>query len=240
MKLDTGMGRLGTKDGELAHEAGAAAAAVGLMTHFATADEPGDDYFPAQLERLHRVRRRVAPRTPTCRSTPPTAPRRCASRPRTSTWCAAAIADLRPRPVPGRTPPSAASSRRWRCSPGSPPCAASSRARAPATAAAGARGEPTWVATVPIGYGDGWRRGADQQLRRADPRPPPPARGHGQHGQRDRRPGRRDRRGGGGHGDLIGAQGGERILAEEVARAARTRSTTRSPAASRRGCSRRA
>jgi alanine racemase len=58
VKLDTGMGRLGTSDPE---EAGAVARAAaederlvlaGLMTHFATADEPGDDHFPAQLERF--------------------------------------------------------------------------------------------------------------------------------------------------------------------------------------------
>jgi alanine racemase len=55
VKLDTGMGRLGTKDPD---EASALARLVadeehleltGVMTHFATADEPGDDYFPAQL-----------------------------------------------------------------------------------------------------------------------------------------------------------------------------------------------
>ena len=101
-------------------------------------------------------------------------------------------------------------------------CGASSRATAPATGGAGAPSEPTWVATVPIGYGDGWRRGAHEQLRRADPRPPPPAGGHGEHGQHDRRPRARDRRGGRATtAVLIGAQGDERILAEEVARAAR-------------------
>ena len=56
VKLDTGMGRLGTKD---ARHARAVCEAVegderlelaGVMTHFATADEPGDELFPAQLE----------------------------------------------------------------------------------------------------------------------------------------------------------------------------------------------
>src|SRR3954469_10811285 len=55
VKLDSGMGRLGTKDPE---EALAVAKIVdeaehlqlvGLMTHFATADDQGDDYFPQQL-----------------------------------------------------------------------------------------------------------------------------------------------------------------------------------------------
>jgi alanine racemase len=58
VKLDTGMGRLGTRDaGEATRVAEAAAATdgvelAGLMTHFATADEPGDDFFGAQLERF--------------------------------------------------------------------------------------------------------------------------------------------------------------------------------------------
>ena len=56
VKLDTGMGRLGTGDREEAHRVAARIAAdpglelAGAMTHFATADELGDDHFPAQLE----------------------------------------------------------------------------------------------------------------------------------------------------------------------------------------------
>ena len=55
VKLDTGMGRLGTTDPEQARTVAAAVNAddrlelAGLMTHFATADERGDDYFPRQL-----------------------------------------------------------------------------------------------------------------------------------------------------------------------------------------------
>jgi alanine racemase len=58
VKLDTGMGRLGTPDpAEGLALAGAIAAApglelVGAMTHFATADEPDDAYFRQQLERF--------------------------------------------------------------------------------------------------------------------------------------------------------------------------------------------
>jgi alanine racemase len=60
VKLDTGMGRLGTRDPEEARRvANAIAEAEGLrlagaMTHFATADEPGadDGFFEAQLERF--------------------------------------------------------------------------------------------------------------------------------------------------------------------------------------------
>jgi alanine racemase len=58
VKLDTGMGRLGTRDpGEATRVAEAVAAADGLelagaMTHFATADERGDAFFGEQLERF--------------------------------------------------------------------------------------------------------------------------------------------------------------------------------------------
>ena len=40
---------------------------------------------------------------------------------------------------------------------------------------------------LPLGYGDGWRRGALQQRRRAHRRAPPSARRHREHGQRHRR-----------------------------------------------------
>src|SRR3954468_7671472 len=58
VKLDTGMGRLGTRD---PHEATAVAeqaattpglALAGAMSHFATADERGDAFFDAQLRRF--------------------------------------------------------------------------------------------------------------------------------------------------------------------------------------------
>jgi alanine racemase len=58
VKLDTGMGRLGTRDpAEATRVADEVAAAphlelTGAMTHFATADEPGDDFMAEQLERF--------------------------------------------------------------------------------------------------------------------------------------------------------------------------------------------
>ena len=52
---------------------------AGLMTHFATADELGDDHFPRQLERFTAFARAAREPTPTRSSTPPTAPPRCAS-----------------------------------------------------------------------------------------------------------------------------------------------------------------
>jgi alanine racemase len=58
VKLDTGMGRLGTRDPDEATRVAAAAAATdgvqlaGAMTHFATADERGDAFFGEQLARF--------------------------------------------------------------------------------------------------------------------------------------------------------------------------------------------
>jgi len=58
VKLDTGMGRFGVRDPARASRVVAAAAAhphvelVGVMTHFATADERGDAFFGEQLRRF--------------------------------------------------------------------------------------------------------------------------------------------------------------------------------------------
>ncbi len=58
VKLDTGMGRLGTRDPDHATSVAQAALATdgvhlaGAMTHFATADERGDAFFGEQLERF--------------------------------------------------------------------------------------------------------------------------------------------------------------------------------------------
>jgi alanine racemase len=58
VKLDTGMGRLGTRDARQATRVAEAAAAAdgvvlaGAMTHFATADERGDAFFGEQLARF--------------------------------------------------------------------------------------------------------------------------------------------------------------------------------------------
>jgi alanine racemase len=54
VKLDTGMGRLGTRDPAEADATIAAAGdhLAGLWTHFATADERGDTFFGEQLDRF--------------------------------------------------------------------------------------------------------------------------------------------------------------------------------------------
>jgi alanine racemase len=56
VKLDSGMGRLGTRDAELATRLADGAAQremlAGLATHFATADDRGDTFFGEQLQRF--------------------------------------------------------------------------------------------------------------------------------------------------------------------------------------------
>ena len=58
VKLDSGMGRLGTRDGALAERLAQRAAQdpsltlVGAMTHLATAEEPDQSFMAAQLERF--------------------------------------------------------------------------------------------------------------------------------------------------------------------------------------------
>jgi alanine racemase len=156
VKFDTGMGRLGTNDRDRALDLARRPSVVGLMTHFATADEPGDDHFPHQLEafqsfveevgrddvRVHAANSAAALREPAARFD--------------MVRCGLAIYGMDPfgsDPGDHGLEPalslhsyvaavkhfdagdSAGYGRRW---------------RAPA---------PGWVATVPIGYGDGWRRG---------------------------------------------------------------------------------
>ena len=65
VKYDTGMGRLGERDPDAVLALVNAVAAderldlAGLWTHFATADEPGSDFFDEQLELFARLAERV-------------------------------------------------------------------------------------------------------------------------------------------------------------------------------------
>ncbi len=133
VKLDTGMGRLGTKDRELALRLAARPNTVGLMTHFATADELGDDHFPAQLSAFREFVEHVGRDDLVVHAANSAAALRDPEshfgiEPALSlhSW----VASVR-RLEPGE---SAGYGRRWRAE------------------------EPTWLATVPVGYGDGWRR----------------------------------------------------------------------------------
>jgi alanine racemase len=220
VKLDSGMGRLGTKDPDeataLCDVAAERGRLAGVWTHFATADEPGDEHFPDQLRRFATLANEVRASHPgtIAHAANSAATLRDPAAHFDLVRCGVAIYGLDPfqknpddhgltpalslhsyvaavkRFEPGE---SAGYGRRWRAS------------------------EPTWLGVVPIGYGDGWRRAltnnADVLVR---------GRRHPLVGtvsmdnitielgpDTDVEP-----------GDevvLIGSQGGERILAEEVA-----------------------
>jgi alanine racemase len=215
VKLDTGMGRLGTRDRELALRLAARPNAVGLMTHFATADERDDDLFPAQLEAFREFVAEVGRDDLLLHAANSAAALREPDSHFDMVRCGVAIYGLDPfqeDPAPHGLEP-ALSLHSW---------LASLRRVEPGDSVGYGRRwraeRPTWVGTVPVGYGDGWRRaltndcdvlirgrrhplvgtvsmdnvtvdlGADPQAELGD------------------------------EVVLIGAQGDERILAEEVAR----------------------
>jgi alanine racemase len=72
VKFDSGMGRLGDADPDAAAALAASCAEnphlelAGFWTHFATADERGDDYFGEQLDRFSSVAERVKVDHPDC------------------------------------------------------------------------------------------------------------------------------------------------------------------------------
>lgn len=163
VKLDSGMGRLGAIDLAQARAVADIAASddrlelVGLMTHFATADEPGDDHFPTQLARFTAFADELSAAHPALivHAANSAAVYRDPASHFDMARCGVAIYGLDPfqeDPATHGLEPvlalevavgavrrfdagwSAGYGRRW-------------------TAA-----EPTWVATLPIGYGDGWRR----------------------------------------------------------------------------------
>jgi alanine racemase len=160
VKLDTGLGRLGTRDPARADATIAALGerAVGLWTHFATADERGDAFLPEQLERFrawalpHREARpalllHAANSAATLRE------------PATHfdlVRCGIAVYGLDPfgedAAAIGLTPALELRSYVATLKPCAPGESAGYGRRFVAT-------EPTRIATLPIGYGDGWRRG---------------------------------------------------------------------------------
>ena len=225
VKLDTGMGRLGTRDTEHATAVLAAVdaepnlEAAGLMTHFATADDRDDPFFGEQLERflawapplkadrpnlvLHAANSAATLREPRAHFD--------------LVRCGVAIYGLDPF---GRDPAEhelepALRLESW--------VAAVKRAEPGESAGYGRRfvaEEPTTLATVPIGYADGVRRGLTNNadvLIRGTRRPLAGT------VSMDNVTVRVD--GDVAIGDeavLIGEQGGERILAEEWAERLRT------------------
>ncbi|MEA2409084.1 MAG: alanine racemase [Thermoleophilaceae bacterium] len=215
VKLDTGMGRLGTKDRSLALRLAARSNTVGLMTHFATADERGDEFFPAQLERFRAWVDEVGRDDVVAHAANSAATLRDPAAHFDMVRCGVAIYGMDPYQedpdAQGLEP--ALSLQSW---------VGAMRLLQPGESTGYGRcwhaEEPTWIATVPIGYGDGWRRGltnnADVLIR---------GRRHPLVGAVSMDNitvalGRDTDVAVGDEVVLVGRQGGERILAEEIAR----------------------
>ena len=215
IKLDTGMGRLGTRDVDEAVRLARSDRVVGLMTHFATADEPGDEHFAAQLERFRKFVDAVGRDDLLVHAANSAATYRDPAAHFDLVRCGIAIYGMDPfgeDPAERGLEP-ALSVHSW--------VAAVRRFEPGESAGYGRRWaarEQTWVATVPIGYGDGWRRGLtnDCDVLIGGRRFPLVGTVSMDNVTVDL----------GGETDvsvgdevvLIGRQGGERILAEEVAR----------------------
>jgi alanine racemase len=156
VKLDTGMGRLGTKDRDEALRLAARPNVTGLMTHFATADEPGDDLFPAQVEAFRGFVEAVGRDDLVAHAANSAAALRDPASHFDLVRCGIAIYGMDPfheDPAAHGLEP-ALTFESW--------VAAVRRFEPGDSAGYGRRWtaqEPCWVATVPVGYGDGWRRG---------------------------------------------------------------------------------
>jgi alanine racemase len=155
VKLDTGMGRLGTKDRRLALELARRPNTVGLMTHFATADDPDAPLFSEQLEAFTAFVREVGRNELIVHAANSAAALRDPGAHFDMVRCGVAIYGLSPfgDDPTGHGLEPVMSLRSW--------VAATRRVEAGEGVGYGRRwaaDEPTWVATVPIGYGDGWRR----------------------------------------------------------------------------------
>lgn len=164
VKLDSGMGRLGTRSGEeataLAERLASSGSSrlAGLMTHFATADREGDEFFGDQLACFRAWAQPLAERFPD-------AVVHAANSAAVLRDPEAAFDMVRPgvglygldpfgHDAAARGLEPALELRSW--------AATVKRCEAGESVGYGrafiAR-EPTVIATVPIGYGDGWRRG---------------------------------------------------------------------------------
>ncbi len=165
VKLDSGMGRLGTRDPAQASRTVAAARdadgveLVGLMTHFATADDPDDDgFFAMQLGRFAEWAAAVKAEQPELivHAANSAALLREAGAQLDMVRCGIAVYGMDPF---GEDPAAR----------GLEPAlqltsyvAELKRCEAGESAGYGRRfvaERDTWLAVLPIGYGDGWRRG---------------------------------------------------------------------------------
>ncbi len=224
VKLDSGLGRLGTRDAEQATAVAEAVAAApnlelaGLWTHFATADERGDAFLGEQLERFRAWAEPLRARHPGVRLH---AANSAATLREPAAWfdvvrCGVAIYGLDPF---GEDP----AERDLEPALELTSYVAAVKEAAPGESAGYGRRfvatRETLLATAPIGYGDGYRRGLSNVAEAL------------LHGRRVPLVGTVSMDnttfdvGAAGLGPavgddlvLIGAQGGERITAEDLAR----------------------
>ncbi|HLM09789.1 MAG TPA: alanine racemase [Thermoleophilaceae bacterium] len=155
VKLDTGMGRFGTKDRELALRLASRPNVVAVMTHFATADEPGDGLFDEQLAAFTRFVDDLGRDDLVAHAANSAATLREPAARFDLVRCGVAVYGMDPfhEDPAGHGLEPALSLRSW--------VAAVRRFERGDSAGYGRRWlaeEPTWVATIPLGYGDGWRR----------------------------------------------------------------------------------
>ena len=222
VKLDTGMGRLGTGDPDearaLVERLAGAGVFAGLMTHFATADERGDDHFPAQLERFRPLVEHVRAEHPDAvvHAANSAGTLRDAAAHFDMVRCGIAIYGLDPfqsDPVEHGLEP-ALSLESY---------VAAVKRFEPGTSAGYGRtwsaSEPTCVGVLPIGYGDGWRRGLSNNARVLIGGKSHPLVGTVSMDNVTVDLGPETNVRVGDTAVLIGRQGSERILAEELARA---------------------
>ena len=170
VKLDSGMGRLGIRDPAEARELCRTIAGddrlelAGLMTHFATADEPGDAHFPSQLERFAALVEEVRGEHPglVVHAANSAAAFRDPAAHFDMVRCGVAVYGLDPfgedPAARGLEPALALESY----------VAAVKRFEAGDGAGYGQTWRadaPTWVGVLPIGYGDGWRRALSNNAR---------------------------------------------------------------------------
>jgi alanine racemase len=163
VKLDSGMGRLGTKDPAEARElcdlvAGTAGLELaGLMTHFATADELGDDHFEAQLRRFTPLADEIKAAHPSAviHAANSASVYRASQSHFDLVRCGVAIYGLDPF---GEDPAARGLEPAMRLE----SYVAAVKRFEPGDSAGYGRtwtaAEPTDVGVLPIGYGDGWRR----------------------------------------------------------------------------------
>jgi alanine racemase len=165
VKLDSGMGRLGTRDVQLATDVLKLACdtdgvePVGLMTHFATADEPEDDgFFARQLDAFARWAEPLKAERPELivHAANSAAMLRDASSQFDMVRCGIAVYGMDPfgvDPAQRALEPALVLSSY---------VAEVKRCASGESAGYGRRfvaAQDTWLGVLPIGYGDGWRRG---------------------------------------------------------------------------------